>query len=111
MGLDNAMALDHLVLCLHGPALTFYESLADDIRGSYQRTTSALQKRFSEALSLTGHRLRFQSLTQNDKETVREFADRIQQVAQEAYPSPDIAEQFRQSEMITRFFPFPPGYI
>jgi hypothetical protein len=35
--------------------------------------------------------------------TVREFADRIQQVAQEAYPSPDIAEQFRQSEMITRF--------
>jgi hypothetical protein len=103
MGLNQEASLDHLVLCLQGPALTFYESLADGVRNSFPNTVSALQKRFFEALSLTGHRLRFQSLEQNEKETVLEFADRIQQVALKAYPFPDIPEDFRQSEMVTCF--------
>jgi hypothetical protein len=72
-----------------------------EVRASYQLTTDALSKRFSKALSKHGPRLRFHALTQTDKETTAEFADRVRRVAQDAYP--DVQEDFRQTEMINRF--------
>jgi hypothetical protein len=103
MGFNQQTSLDHLVLCLQGPALTYYESLPDGVRTSYTSTISALEKCYSEALSCTGHRLRFQAMTQQEKESPRKFTDRLQQVAQEAYPPPAISEDFQQSEMVTWF--------
>lgn len=101
MDLNHGTALDHLVLCLTGQALSYYDSLSLEVRASYQLTTDALSKRFSEALSKHGHRLRFHALIQTDKETTAEFADRVRRVAQDAYP--DVQEDFRQTEMINRF--------
>lgn len=98
---DSDEALDRLALTLTGPALSFFENLPQQTKDSYQGATAALQRRFGKVLSISGHRMKFQNLTQSDSENFIQFADRIRSEAQEAYP--DMDHLFVEMEMVRRF--------
>jgi len=94
-------AVDRLALSLTGPALRYFESLSEEIQQSYENSSEALKRRFGKELSVSGHRMRFQTLMQSEKESFRQFADRVRSEAQEAYPAMD--PQYVEEEMIRRF--------
>ena len=77
---------DRLALALTGPALQHFESLQTHIKDDLDAAMRTLEKRFGRTLSIAGHRLRFQNLTQSDDETLLQFADRIRSEALDAYP-------------------------
>jgi hypothetical protein len=80
---------DRLALSLSGPALQFFETLAPQVKTDYRVAMRALERRFDRTLSTAGHRLRFQNLLQEDKETLQQFADRVRREALDAFPGMD----------------------
>jgi len=98
---SQAEALDRLALNLSGLATRFFEGLPELVKRDYAQATTALEKRFGRLMSISGYRMKFQNIAQTEKESLREFADRVRDEAQEAYPGMD--PEFVETEMVRRF--------
>ena len=92
---------DRLALSLTGSALQFFETLSPQIKADFPSAMRALERRFDRTLSTAGHRLRFQNLSQDDKESLQQFADRIRREALDAFPGMDA--EFVEESMSGQF--------
>ena len=100
-GWSEKEAADFLGTHLKGDALLFYEQLSRDVRKSFRRACRALEKRFGPSLTPEAQRSRSANLHLEEKGALRQFADRVQGLAIEAYP--DLPSTFIESEIINNF--------
>ena len=96
---ENVKA-DALHLVLGGVALHYYENLAPEVKHNPIRLRQAMSERFGPDLPAEAQRTAFSNLERKDKESFREFADRVRETALRAYPN---AQESEESLMVPAF--------
>ena len=98
---NDQQKVDELCLCLKDDAVDFYECQPLHIRNNYNLIIGKLEQRFGKKDLPATLRLQFQQLRQKIDESLEEWAERVQRLAQEAFI--DLPEDFVESETIARF--------
>ena len=98
---SDATTAGHLVMHLRGTASLILKGLTTAELGDLNKVQSRLRQRFSESHGGELSRIQFHNCTQDRKETVREFAQRLESLSLNAYTGID--ENLRSSMIRTQF--------
>ena len=98
---DFAIEMDMLHLHLTGAALHYFENLPPDVKIDPYRVREAMAERFGPDLPAEAQRSAFNSLERKDKESLRDFADRVRETAIQAYPN--LRANYDESFMVPAF--------
>ena len=98
---DFAIEMDMLHLHLTGAALHYFENLPPDVKNDPYRIRGAMAERFGPDLPAEAQRSAFNSLEKKDKESLRDFADRVRETAIQAYPN--LRANYDESFMVPAF--------
>ena len=90
---SDAVKADALHLVLGGNALHYYENLRDEVKNDPIRLRRAMSERFGPDLPAEAQRTAFSNLERCEKESFREFADRVRETAIRAYPNAPDSEE------------------
>ena len=83
---DAKATLDRLVSCLQDDALDYYAQLPEYLQADLNSTVKAMEQRFGDHKLPETYRASLHSLRKENKETLEEYAARVQRTVVRAYP-------------------------
>lgn len=86
---------------LDAEALDHFDQLPEEVQRDLPRAVEALGKRFGQASTVEAQKAIFHNMVQGEGETCKEFADRVQLQAREAYP--DLPSAYMEKEVLRRY--------
>ena len=94
-------ASTYLSLHLKRDALHYFEQLSEQVKEDLELSRRAMDRRFGQKATTETQKAAFHNLFQKDKEPLKEFADRVRETAQEAFPG--LPTEYVEVEMVNRF--------
>ena len=87
---------NHLIMTFRDEALEYVSQLTADTRNSLYLLMAAIKRRFDDPVLPETHRARLQSASKESKESVHEYAARINSMTSKAYPGFEGTEMFQK---------------
>ena len=100
-GWSRQEASTYLSLHLKGEALHYFEQLSERVKEDLESARRAMERRFGQKATTEAQKAAFDNLFQKEKEPLEEFADRVRETAQEAFPG--LPTAYVEVEMVNRF--------
>ena len=100
-GWSRQEASTYLSLHLKGEALHYFEQLSERVKEDLELARKAMERRFGQKAATEAEKAAFHNLFQNEKEPLKEFADRVRKTAQKAFPG--LPTAYVDVEMVNRF--------
>ena len=100
-GWSRQEASTYLSLHLKGEALHYFEQLSERVKEDLELARKAMERRFVQKATTEAQKAAFHNLFQKEQEPLKEFADRVRETAQEAFPG--LPTAYVEVEMVNRF--------